>query len=100
MMRLSLDCTGGFTGAAGAQTRSVDVDALPPAKAAHLRTLVGAIDFAQAPASLMKPRPQPWDFTYTLTVDDGASRQLRFHGDAAPAPLKALADTLEQYPPV
>jgi hypothetical protein len=98
-MRLSLHCSGGFTGPAGAQTRSVDVDRLPAAKADHLRALVSAIDFAQPPAALMKARPQPWDFTYTLTVDDGASRQLRFHGDAAPAPLKELTDTLEQYPP-
>lgn len=100
MMRLSLHCTGGFTGPAGAQTRSLDVDALPAAEADRLRSLVNAIDFAQPPASLMKARPQSWDFTYTLTVDDGASRQVRFHGDAAPTALKELADTLEQYPPV
>jgi hypothetical protein len=42
---------------------------------------------------LLKPRPQPWDFTYTLTVDD---RQVRFHLDAAPAALRELVDYLEK----
>jgi len=98
-MRLSLHCTGGFTGPAGAQTRAVDLDHVPPAKATRLRALVQALDPGQLPASLMKARPQPWDFVYTLTIENGARRQLRFHLDAAPPLLRELADILNQYPP-
>lgn len=99
-MRLSLHCTGGFTGPAGAQTRSVDVDALPAPDAAHLRTLVRSLDLARLPATLLKTQPQSWDFTYTLTVDEGgACRSLRFHADGAPPALQELTDLLQQYPP-
>lgn len=95
-MRLSLHCVGGFTGPVGAQTRNVDVDSLPAAEGARVRSLVQALDLAQLPATLLKARPQPWDFTYTLTVD---GHQVRFHVDAAPAPLRELVEILEQHPP-
>jgi hypothetical protein len=95
-MRVSLHCVGGFTGPAGAQTRSVDVDSLPAAERTRVQALVQALDVAGLPATLLKPRPQPWDFTYTLTVD---GRQVRFHLDAAPAPLRELVEVLEARPP-
>ncbi|MFJ1470832.1 protealysin inhibitor emfourin [Massilia orientalis] len=95
-MRLSLHSVGGFTGPAGAQTRSVDVDSLPAAEGARVRALVQGLDAAPLPATLLKPRPQPWDFTYTLTVD---GRQVRFHLDAAPAALRELVGILEARPP-
>lgn len=98
-MKLSLQCVGGFTGPAGAQTRTVDVDALPAADAERLRALVRALDPARLPAALLKPRPQPWDFAYTLTVDDGATHRVRFHADAAPPALRELTGILERYPP-
>jgi hypothetical protein len=98
-MRLSLHCVGGFTGPAGAQTRTVDLDRLPPAEAARLRALLASADLACLPASLMKPHPQPWDFAYTLKVENGTCHQLRFHTDAAPAALGELVDLLQQYPP-
>ena len=92
-MRLSLHCVGGFTGPAGAENRSVDVDSLAAADAARVRGLVQALDLAQLPATLLKARPQPWDFTYTLTVD---GRQVRFHLDAAPPALRELVEVIEQ----
>jgi hypothetical protein len=99
-MRLSLQGVGGFAGPAGAQTRAVDLDRLPAAEAAHLRALVAALDLAHLPAALMKPRPQSWDFVFTLTVDDGdVRRQVRFHADAAPPALRELADILNRLPP-
>jgi len=102
-MRLSLHCVGGFTGPAGAQTRSVDVERLPAAAAARLRALVEALahelDTAGRPPTLLKPHPQPWDFTYTLTIDDGTPRQVRFHVDAAPQPLREIVEVLEARPP-
>jgi hypothetical protein len=94
-MRLSLHSVGGFTGPAGAQTRSVDVDRLPAADAARVRALVQALDPAHLPATLLKARPQSWDFTYTLTIENGAERQVRFHLDAAPPPLRDLVEFIE-----
>jgi hypothetical protein len=94
-MRLSLHSVGGFTGPAGAQTRSVDVDRLPAADAARVRALVQALDVAHLPATLLKARPQSWDFTYTLTIEDGAERQVRFHLDAAPPALRDLVEFIE-----
>lgn len=91
-MRLSLHSVGGFTGPAGAQTHSVDVERLPAADAARVRALVQALDVEHLPATLLKARPQSWDFTYTLTVDD---RQVRFHLDAAPAALRDLVEFIE-----
>ncbi|WP_051971735.1 protealysin inhibitor emfourin [Massilia sp. 9096] len=98
-MRLSLHWVGGFTGPAGAQTVSVELERLPAADAARLHALVAALDPAHLPASLMKPHPQPWDFVYTLTIENGQRRQLRFHTDAAPEPLGEIVDILQQYPP-
>lgn len=94
-MRLTLHSVGGFTGPAGAQTRSVDVDQLPAADAARVRALVQALDPAHLPATLLKARPQSWDFTYTLTIADGVERQVRFHLDAAPPPLRDLVEFIE-----
>lgn len=94
-MRLSLHSVGGFTGPAGAQTHSVDVDQLPAPDAARVRALVQALDPARLPATLLKARPQSWDFTYTLTIEDGAQRQVRFHLDAAPPSLRELVEFIE-----
>jgi hypothetical protein len=91
-MRLSLHSVGGFTGPAGAQTRNVDVDRLPAADAARVRALVQALDPAHLPATLLKARPQSWDFTYTLQID---GREVRFHLDAAPPPLRDLVEFIE-----
>jgi hypothetical protein len=99
-MHLSLHCVGGFTGPAGAQTRAVDLGQLPAHEAARLRALVQAADLAHLPASLLKARPQSWDFVYTLTVENGARREVRFHGDAAPPALQELVEVLQGYPPV
>jgi hypothetical protein len=95
-MRLSLHCVGGFTGPAGAQTRDVDVDSLTASDAARARGLVRALDLAQLPPTLLKARPQSWDFTYTLTIDDGTPHQVRFHLDAAPPALRELVEFIER----
>ena len=95
-MRLSLHCVGGFTGPAGAQTRSVDVDGLPAAERTRVQALVQTLDVARLPATLLKPQPQPWDFTYTLNVD---GKQVRVHLDAAPPPVRELVEFLEARPP-
>jgi hypothetical protein len=99
-MRLSLHTVGGFTGPAGAQTRTVDLDQLPAAQAARLRALAGSLDFAALPASITSPRPQSWDLLHTLTVSgDGGAHTVRFHSEAAPPALRALADALNEFAP-
>jgi hypothetical protein len=95
-MRLSLHCVGGFTGPAGAQTRDVDVDSLTASEGTRVRGLVQALDLAQLPPTLLKARPQSWDFTYTLTIDDGTPHQVRFHLDAAPPALRELVEFIER----
>jgi hypothetical protein len=87
---------GGFTGPAGAERFSADLAHMPAADAARLRTLLDSLDLAHQPATLLKTHPQPWDFKYTLTVDNGARRELCFHLDAAPAQLGELVELLRQ----
>jgi hypothetical protein len=99
-MRLSLHTVGGFTGPVGAQTRTVELDRLPPAQAGRLRALVHSLDFTALPASITKARPQSWDFLHTLEVSgDGADRKVSFHSEAAPPALRELADALSEFPP-
>ena len=66
-MHMVLRCTGGFTGPAGAQTRSVDLAQLPPAQASELEKLVQACDFFALPDKLLKPAPQSWTSGTTWT---------------------------------
>lgn len=99
-MRLTLHTVGGFTGPAGAQTRTVDLEKLVPAEAARLRALVKQIDFNALAPSITKQRPQSWDLMQTLKVEsDGAAHSVRFHSEAAPPALRELAELLTEYPP-
>lgn len=94
-MRLVLRCTGGFTGPAGAQTRSVDLAQLPPGQASELEHLVQACDFFALPDKLVKDAPKSWDFKYDLEVDHDQQRHcVQYHLDAAPPPLKQLTEKL------
>ncbi|MYM27286.1 hypothetical protein GTP58_03000 [Duganella sp. CY15W] len=95
MMRLTLTCKGGFTGPAGAQTRTVDLAQLPQDQASQLRQLVQASDFFALHPQLVKEAPKSWDFQYDLTVDDGQqSHCISYHLDQAPAALKALTEKI------
>ncbi|MFA9219259.1 MAG: protealysin inhibitor emfourin [Sphingomonadaceae bacterium] len=98
--RLILRSCGGFTGPAGAQTRTLDLAALPAAQARHFQQLLQACDSSALPARLTKAAPQPWDFEYSLEVQAGpASHTVQFHLDAAPPALRALASALDALPP-
>jgi hypothetical protein len=95
MMQLSLRSTGGFTGPAGAQTRSVDLAQLPPDQAAQLEQLVKSSDFFTLPQTLVKTAPQSWDFQYELKVEDGGqTHSIRYHLDAASPQLQELTHKL------
>ncbi len=94
-MRMILRCSGGFTGPAGAQTRTVDLAQLPQNQASELEQMVMACDFFALPDKLVKDAPKSWDFQYDLEVDQGQqAHSVRYHLDAAPPPLKALTDKL------
>ncbi len=100
MTRLSLRCTGGFTGPAGAQTRTVDLSLLPPHQAHELEHLLTASDFFTLPDKLLKQAPQSSDFLFDLKVDQGPQAHcIQYHLDAVPAPLKELTDKLYEVDP-
>ena len=94
-MRMTLRCTGGFAGAAGAQTRTIDLATLPQDQSAQLQQLVQACDFFALPETLVKLQPKSWDFQYDLEVKQGQQVHcVRYHLDSAPGPLKALTEKL------
>jgi len=94
-MRMTLRCTGGFAGPAGAQTRTIDLSQLPQDQASELQNMVMACDFFSLPDQLVKPEPKSWDFQYDLEVDEGEqAHSVRYHLDAAPPPLQALTEKL------
>lgn len=100
MTRLMLRCTGGFTGPAGAQTRSVDLARLTPAQAHRIAQLLDACQFFTLPQQLRKIAPQAGDFLYQLSVDkDGWQHTVQYHLDAAPAALRQLTEQLNHLPP-
>jgi emfourin len=96
-MRLILKSWGGFTGPAGAVTRTVDVDALPPDMRKRALALVEAArPFEQAEKAVLAA-PRPWDFTYLLEVQDGTQKKrIQLHLDAVDRHLRALVEWIEQ----
>jgi hypothetical protein len=99
-MRLKLRIVGGFTGEAGADTRQVDFDRLPTSVATRLHSLVQRADPFSLPPTLKKSTPQPWDFRYTLTVEDGNRHHtIVFHKDAVSPALRELVEALEALEP-
>ncbi|WP_154382981.1 protealysin inhibitor emfourin [Duganella guangzhouensis] len=96
-MRLTLTCTGGFAGPAGAQTRTVDLAQLPQEQASQLEQLLHASDFFALPPKLIKEAPKSWDFQYDLKVDgDGQAHCVRYHLDEASPSLKQLTEKLNE----
>lgn len=97
--RLSLRSCGGFTGPAGAQTRSADLSTLPAARAARLQQLLDACQVFALPEHLYKSQPRSWDFEYTLTVSQNSqTHTVHYHLDAAPPALRQLTEQLNQLP--
>jgi hypothetical protein len=99
-MRITLRTVGGFSGPAGAETRTLDLDTLAPEKAVALRGLVESARFFLLPPTVRKARPRSWDFLHTLTVEDGdRSHQVTFHLDAVDARLRELVRAVEADDP-
>jgi hypothetical protein len=98
-MRITLRSVGGFTGAAGAETRTVEVDSLAPAEAKRMRKLVDACGFFSLPPKLAKASPKPWDFVHHLEIEDGGrTHAVQFHEDEAPPALRELLTALRACP--
>ena len=94
-LKLTLRSIGGFSGPAGAQTWSLDLDALPAPERAHAQALVDAARLFDQPAKLLLAAPKSWDFRYVLDAQDGTrSQHIELHLDAAGKPLRALVDWL------
>jgi hypothetical protein len=95
-MRIVKRSVGGFTGPAGADTRTLDVDALPADRAAEIRGLVTAAGFDSLPPKLLKTSPQPWDFVHSLEVEhEGRVHAVQYHDECAPEGLRRLADAVD-----
>jgi emfourin len=99
-MKLSLRSVGGVTGPAGAITHTVDLSAMPPEQRARPTALVEAAQPFQLAERYLSKSPKPWDFRFTLTVDEnGRQRTIEFHLAAAPPALRALAEWLQEQQP-
>ena len=93
-MRVSLAVKGGIHGVPA--TASVDLEQAAAPQADLIRRLVAASGFFGLPPKLRKDRPRPWDFDYTVSVEDGArSHTVTCHKDAAPEGLRKLIEALE-----
>jgi hypothetical protein len=100
-MRLSLRSIGGFTGPAGAVTRTVDVATLSEDRRCHAQKLVEAAHLFDRPEKALLPAPKPWDMRYVLDVDDGGrSRRVELHLGAVDTSLKELVSWLEDEAPI
>lgn len=94
-MRLILRCTGGFTGRAGAQTRTVELTQLHPNEAMQVEQLVHSSNFFTLPTELLKTAPQSWDLQYDLEVQEGQQTHcVRYNLEQAPASLKSLTEKI------
>ena len=94
-MRMTLRCTGGFAGPAGAQTRTIDLAQLPHEQAEQMQQMVQACDFFALPEKLVKNEPKSWDFQYDLEVDEGRqAHTVHYHLDAVPEQLRALTEKI------
>jgi len=97
--KLVLRTCGGFSGPAGAETRTVDLDKIPAAQASQLRRLVDESNVYALPATLTKTTPQSWDFEHSLYVEAGGkTHTVRYHMDAAPPALQQLTKQISQLP--
>jgi hypothetical protein len=94
-MQVSYERTGGFAGMRMAA--SFDLDQLPEADAANLKALLHNAQFHKLPENLAGGPAMPDQFTYKITVTDGALKHTVTTGDAsAPPELRPLLDALSQ----
>ena len=96
-LRVTLKITGGFTGPAGPELHTVDVDRLPAADADRVRSLVNAAKLSAPLQTMLKAQPQSSDFLHELTVEDeSGTRTVRFHPETATPEVRALEEAVKQ----
>ena len=94
-MVIELQVSGGFSGPLGKKTVALDLEHLPAADAAALRSLVEGIPPASWGKDYLDPHPKPWQFRHQLRViDGGAPRQAVFHLGLGPPALSIIAKQL------
>jgi hypothetical protein len=92
-MRIRVTSRGGFTGVP--TTRELDVDALPEVKQKHIRELVDR-GVWPAPEVQRAAHPQPQDFDYSMSVNDGPrAKTIRLHKSAASAEVRELVGLVD-----
>ncbi len=96
-MKLVLEVTGGFTGKAGKQVISLDLDQLPEGVASEMHRLLEAVPPSVWGESYLSNHPKPWDFRHELSVRDGEQRMVTFHKGQGPSELTTLAERIVDY---
>jgi hypothetical protein len=94
-VKLVLEVTGGFTGPAGKQRVEVELEQLPAAEAAQLRTELEEIPETAWGSTFSLAHPKPWDFRHVLSVTSRERDQVvTFHNGAGPPALTRIAKSL------
>ncbi len=90
-MRLTLTRSGGFAGLLPPPV-TLDTATLPRAVARRLERLIAAVDFFSLPPTLAARTRQPdrWQFTLSITSDEGREHTVTCDEEAASEPLLEL----------
>ena len=93
--RIRFERTGGFAGIRiGAD---FDLEDLPEEQADQIREMLDDVDFAELPEKLMKGRPIPDGFTYSITVEsERAEYTVTTSDTSAPEKMQPLLELLYQ----
>jgi emfourin len=76
---------------------AVDVDRLPAADADRVRSLVNAAKLSAPLQTMLKSRPQSFDFIHELTIEDASgTRTVRFHPETATPEVRALEEAVKR----
>jgi hypothetical protein len=95
-MRIELRSVGGFTGPIGAKISKIDTDTITKGDEECIINLVKVADIFSLPDKIHLSKPRPWDFLYTLTLDENTrTKTVEFHKTAAPAALQELTEKIE-----
>lgn len=96
-MKITLHRSGGFAGSVGATSFELDPLALPEPRRAQLLALLDAANVAGQPAIQRLASPHPWDFLYSLQIEDGPFvHRLQLQLAAVSVALRDLVLLLEE----
>jgi len=99
-VRLTLEVIGGFTGPARKQVINLDLARLPSSEAARLSHEIDLIPKTAWGASFFSSSPKPWDFRYSLSIEDtGTEKSVSFHRNQGPPELTRLSEEIVKLNP-